>query len=69
MLSRLSNGLNGDIWNIEPLGSRRRYVAALLDFNETPGIHEGTPWNTEPVPEEELNPGQEDPEPPGQEEP
>ena len=69
MLSRLSNGLNGPTWNVEPLRSKRRYVTALLDCYETPGTHEGTPLNTEEVPDEELNPGPEDPETPGQEEP
>ena len=69
MLSRLSNGLNGPTWNIEPLRNKRRYVAAKLDLYETPGTHEGTPWNTEDVPDEEPNPGPENPEAPGQEEP
>ena len=69
MLSRLSNDLNGPTWNIEPLRKKVRYVAAMLDLYETPGTHEGSPWNTEEVPEEEPNPGQENPEAPGQEEP
>ena len=69
MLSRLSHNLDGINWNVGPLRSKRRYVAALLDCYETPGTHTGTPRNTEEVPNEEPNPNPEDPDAPGQEEP
>ena len=65
MLSRLSNSHNGPYWNIGPLTRRTRYVAAMLDLYETPGIHEGSPYNTEEVPEDEHDPNQDGTEAPG----
>ena len=55
-LARLTNNLDGINWNCGPLPERRRYVAASLDLYQTPGIHEGSHENTEPVPDEEAGP-------------
>ena len=69
MSSRISSGLNGPHWNVGPLGSRRRYITAQVQFFETHGTHEGSPDNTEPVPDDEPTSDPETPEAPGQEEP
>ena len=68
MLSRLTNNLDGINWNVGPLRSKRRYVAALLDCYENPGTHTGTPLNTEEVPDEEPKLEPDEPKAPGQEE-
>ena len=59
MLSRISSELDGSTWkpnfNVEPTRSRRRFVAAQVRFwdREYNGPHEGSPDNTEPVPDDE----------------
>ena len=58
MPSRLSNELNGPNWKnpnftIGPLRSKRRFVAAKIEIWDHDGPHEGSPDNTEPVPDDE----------------
>ena len=67
MVSRLSNELNGPTWNVGPLTRRTRYVTALINCFDAPGDLEATYDNTEPVPDDGLNHGPENPEAPEQE--
>ena len=60
MLSRISSELDGSTWkppnfDVGPTRSRRRFVAAQVRFwdKEYDGPHEGSPDNTEPVPDDE----------------
>ena len=62
MLARLKDELNGSIWNVGPLTRKTRYVAHLINCFEEPGDLEATVNNTEPVPDDEPNQVQEDPE-------
>ena len=41
----------------------------MLDLYETPGVHQGSPYNTEEVPDDEPDQNQDEPEAPNQEEP
>ena len=71
MLARLSNGLNGSNWtdpdfNIRPLRSRRRFVTAQIQVWNHDGPHEGSPDNTEPIPDDEPQISQEETEAPEQ---
>ena len=58
MLSRLSNELDGSNWRnpnftIGPLRSRRRFVTSKIEVWNYEGDLEGSPDNTEPVPDDE----------------
>ena len=71
MLSRLSSDLDGSNWrnpnfNVEPLRSRRRFITAQITFWNDDEQEEGSPYNTEPVPDDEPHMDQGGPEAPGQ---
>ena len=75
MLSRLSNGLDGSNWtnpnfNIRPLRSRTRFVPSKIEvWNYDGETLEGSPYNTEPIPDEEPETNPEEPEAPTQPDP
>ena len=72
MLARLSNGLDGSNWTnpdftIGPLRSRRRFVTSKIEvWNYDGETLEGSPDNTEPIPDDEPQTDLEEPEAPTQ---
>ena len=72
MLSRLSNGLDGSNWTnpnftIGPLRSRRRFMTSKIEvWNYDGETLQGSPDNTEPIPDDEPQTNIEEPEEPTQ---